>query len=62
MWGIKLVIVGSTIRLGESHAPVPQFLEVDLGEHGQRHEVQSSHEVGGWGYQIDQHQKHNETQ
>ena len=57
MRGIKLVIMGSTIRLGESHAPVPQFLEVDLGEHGQRHEVQSSDEVGHEGYHIDQQSK-----
>ena len=54
MRGIKLVSMGSTIRLGESHAPVPQFLEVDLSKHGQRHEVQSSDEVGHEGFQIDQ--------
>ena len=57
MRGIILVSMGSTIRLGESHDPVPQFLEVYLGEHRQRHEGQRSNEVGHEGFQIDQHSK-----
>ena len=50
----------STIRLSESHEQVLQLPEVDLGEHGHRHEAQSSDEGGHvrWD-QIDQYEKHN---
>ena len=59
MRGIKLVSMGSTIRLGErvSCTRSPISIEVKLGEHGQRHEVQSSDEVGHEGHQIDQHSR-----
>ena len=49
--------MGSTIRLGESHAQVPQFLVVELGENVHPYEVQSSDEEGYEWYQIDQHSK-----
>ena len=58
MWGIKLNSMRSTIRLSESHEQVSQLPEVDLGERGHRHEVQSSDEVGNVRYQNDQHEKH----
>ena len=62
MWGIKLISMRSTIRLSESHAQLIQLTEVvDLGEHGHRHEVQSSDEVGHAGYPIDQHEEHNKS-
>ena len=57
MWGIKLISMRSPVKLGESQEQVPQLKEVDLGEHGHRHEVESSDEVGHAGYQIDQHEK-----
>ena len=59
MWGIKLISLKIIIRLSESHAQVPQLEEVDHGEYGHRHGVQSSDEVGHVGYQIDQLEKHN---
>ena len=37
-----------------SHSQVLQLQEVDHGELGHRHEVQSNDKVGHVGYQIDQ--------
>ena len=48
----------STKRQDGSHKEVLQLQEVDLGEHGHRHEVESSDGVGHEGYQIDQREKH----
>ena len=59
MWGIKLISLIITIRLSESHAQGLQLQEVDHGEPGHRHEVQSNDKVGHVGYQIDQLEKHN---
>ena len=50
----------STVRFDKSHEQVPQLQEVYLGEHGHRHEVQSSDEVGHAGYQIGWHGKPNQ--
>ena len=38
-------------------AQVPQLQEVELGEHGHFHEVESRDEVDHEGYPIDQHSK-----
>ena len=56
---IKPINMKSTKRQDGSHKEILQLQKVDLGEHGHRHEVQSSDQVGHVGYQIDQHEKHN---
>ena len=54
---MKLISMRCTIRLSELHSQVLQLQKVELGEHGHRHEGQSSDKVGRVRYQIDQHDK-----
>ena len=60
MRSIKSISMRSTAILGQSHEQVLQLQEVDLGDHGHRHEVEIIDGVGHAGYQIDQHEKHSQ--
>ena len=57
MQGIKLLSMGNTIRVGESHALIPQLLVVEPGENLHPYYTQSSDEVAYEWYQIDRHSK-----